>query len=89
MTYTGTITSKGQMTIPKSIREFVGLKTSERVAFVFDPDQQAIIFKKPVPLRDLHKLLGSPKKGNNHLKGYRREIAKQLAEDNERIIAGC
>ena len=33
-----TITSKGQVTIPAEIRNYLGLKTNDKVAFVIDSD---------------------------------------------------
>jgi len=56
------ITSKGQVTIPKEIREALGLKTGDRVTFVADGDK-AILF----PVRgDFLSLKGALK---NYFKG--------------------
>jgi AbrB family looped-hinge helix DNA binding protein len=42
MTYSSTLTSKGQVTIPKEVRIRLGLKEGERVEFVTDGDQTII-----------------------------------------------
>jgi len=33
-----TITSKGQVTIPAEVRKYLGIKTSEKIAFVIDAE---------------------------------------------------
>ena len=43
---TATITSKGQITIPKSIRLSLRLNTGDRVAFVVNGDSETVL--KPV-----------------------------------------
>ena len=40
------ITSKGQVTIPKHIRQVLGVKPGDRVAFELLPDQRVVV--KPV-----------------------------------------
>ncbi len=43
---TATLTSKGQLTIPKAVREALHLHTGDRVAFIVHGDAQAVM--KPV-----------------------------------------
>lgn len=43
---TATLTSKGQLTIPKTVRDSLHLHTGDRVAFVIHGDAEAIM--KPV-----------------------------------------
>ncbi len=43
---TATLTSKGQLTIPKSVRDSLHLQTGDRVAFVVHGDSEATL--KPV-----------------------------------------
>ncbi len=33
-----TVTSKGQVTIPAEVREYLGIKTHDKIAFVIDQD---------------------------------------------------
>jgi antitoxin PrlF len=40
------ITSKGQATIPKSIREHLGLKPGDRVKFFVHPDGSVVLLPK-------------------------------------------
>lgn len=50
---TSTVTKKGQVTIPLKLREFLGLKTGEKV--VFDVEGRKVILKKAPkdPIEDL------------------------------------
>ena len=50
-----TLTSKGQVTIPKAVREHLGLDTGARVDFVIDSDGTVVL--KPVT-RQVHELAG-------------------------------
>ncbi len=43
---TATLTSKGQLTIPKAVRESLHLHTGDRVAFIVRGDAEAVL--KPV-----------------------------------------
>ena len=43
---TATLTSKGQLTIPKAVRDSLHLHTGDRVAFVVHGDTEAVL--KPV-----------------------------------------
>lgn len=49
MTYQTTITTKGQMTIPKAFRDMWGQETTRRVAVEFQPKDQSI---KVTPVLD-------------------------------------
>jgi antitoxin PrlF len=40
------ITSKGQATIPKQIREYLGLKPGDRVKFFLHPDGTVVLLPK-------------------------------------------
>ena len=47
MTYQTTITRKGQMTIPKGLREFLGLQLGNRV--ILEPEKPRRVKITPVP----------------------------------------
>ncbi len=57
-----TITAKGQTTIPKPIREHLGLKTGDKVKFFIGPDGRvAMLPKLPArALRGISKYHGPP-----------------------------
>jgi len=48
-----TITSKWQMTIPKSVRKAIGLKRPGRVVLTVEPNRKAFIIGEPPSLLDL------------------------------------
>ncbi|MCK5797385.1 MAG: type II toxin-antitoxin system PrlF family antitoxin [Deltaproteobacteria bacterium] len=52
-----TITSKGQITIPKAIRELLGLKPGNRLVFVPRPNGEVIVKAETVDVRSLRGML--------------------------------
>jgi antitoxin PrlF len=56
-----TITSKGQITIPKEVRERLGLKTGDRIEIYVEPDGRAVI-ERTLKLEELAGILPRPSK---------------------------
>jgi AbrB family looped-hinge helix DNA binding protein len=54
------ITSKGQATIPKAIREHLGLKPGDRVKFFLHPDGSVVLLPK-LPATALRGIVKSPR----------------------------
>ena len=54
---TSTVSSKGQVTIPKKIREFLKLETFDKIVFIPLEDGKVLITNKPVPVTDLFGML--------------------------------
>ncbi len=52
-----TITSKGQITIPKAIREVLGVAPGDRVTFVRHADGRIVVEPETVDVRSLRGLL--------------------------------
>ena len=57
MTTDATLTSKGQTTIPKEIRDSLGLKPGDRMTFTLMPDGTVIMRVKSKGVLDLAGLL--------------------------------
>jgi AbrB family looped-hinge helix DNA binding protein len=58
---TATMTSKGQITVPKEIRERLGLRTGDRVAFRERTDGSIVVeAEKTVDFRSLRGILPAP-----------------------------
>ena len=67
MTYTTTMTSKGQVTIPAPIRRNLGLKAGESVRFKLGNNSQVVVEKNDWKqgLNDLHKEVAAHLKKHN------------------------
>jgi len=58
-----TLTSKGQVTIPKAVREELGLKEGDRVAFRVLEDGTVVVEPETIELLDLRGILKPKRKG--------------------------
>lgn len=58
-----TLTSKGQVTIPKQVREALGLKAGDRINFVIAPDGSVSVEPATVDLMSLEGILKPRRKG--------------------------
>jgi len=86
MGYQSKITSKGQTTIPQEIREYLKLKTGDRIEFVI-VDGGVRIIAKNLRLADLAGIMGPPPKGAGAtLEDIDEAIGRAVAEDDERIM---
>ncbi|MBU0987284.1 MAG: type II toxin-antitoxin system PrlF family antitoxin [Proteobacteria bacterium] len=54
---TGTITSKGQITVPKKIREFLNVKSSDEIVFIPLEDGRVLMTSKKQPATALFGML--------------------------------
>ncbi|MHC4471431.1 MAG: AbrB/MazE/SpoVT family DNA-binding domain-containing protein [Planctomycetota bacterium] len=57
-----TVTSKGQVTIPKAIRDFLGLRSGDRVDFWRTPEGKVVLEPLMVDLRSLKGILKADRK---------------------------
>lgn len=55
-----TLTSKGQITLPKPVREALGVRTGDRVDFVVQPDGQVIARAARTDVSELRGVLYRP-----------------------------
>ena len=55
-----TLTSKGQTTIPKSVREKLALKAGDRLEFIVHDDGTVVMVAATVSLDDLEGMLSPP-----------------------------
>lgn len=54
------VTEKGQLTIPKVVRERLGLAKGGQVQLTFDDENRAVLSRKQARLADLSGMLGRP-----------------------------
>lgn len=55
-----TLTSKGQTTIPKEVRDHLGLKPGDRIAFYLDKDRRVVLRAKNRDVMELAGMLHRP-----------------------------
>jgi len=83
-----TLTSKGQITLPKEVREHLHLGKGDRLEFVIRGDGEVQV--KPVAgsYRELLGMLRRPGRRLAPEEALDRELARLLVEDDERIRRG-
>ena len=59
---TSTLTSKGQTTIPKDVRERLNLQPGDRLEFVLDEDGRVVVLPASVDASELAGMLKRPAK---------------------------
>jgi AbrB family looped-hinge helix DNA binding protein len=80
-----TMTSKGQLTIPKDVREQLGLQPGTRF-FVTVRDGEIVALPKNKKLADLAGILGRPPNGRSlTIEEIDAAIGDAVADDDERI----
>jgi AbrB family looped-hinge helix DNA binding protein len=55
-----TLTSKGQITLPKALREKLSLSAGDRIEFIFENDDSVRLIPKHVPVAQLKGMLPKP-----------------------------
>ena len=83
-----TLTSKGQITLPKEVREHLHLGEGDRLEFVIRSDGEVRV--KPVAgsYRELRGMLRKPGRPSPADETLDQERTRLLAEDDERIRRG-
>ncbi len=77
---TATMTSKGQLTIPKEVRNKLHLRAGDRVAFEVHDDCEALL--KPIT-KSVDEVFGSlrrPGQPHRSLKDMKRAVVKRMQE---------
>jgi len=72
------LTMKGQATIPKAVRDFLGVKGGDRIKFFFHPDGTVVMLPK-IPTAALKGILRSRRKEPATLEEMDRAIAAGAA----------
>ena len=83
-----TISSKGQIAIPKAVRERLNLKDGTEVSI--DVQGEALVMKRLVRnFPDWRTMRGMAKGGESLTQALMEDRAAELAHDNARINQGC
>jgi len=77
---TATMTSKGQITVPKEVRDAMGLKPGSKVMFVKLPGGQYRIVPRTGKLSDLKGMLYNPDQSPVSIEQMNDDIADAAAE---------
>jgi AbrB family looped-hinge helix DNA binding protein len=72
-----TVTSKGQVTIPKEIRDFLSIKSGDLIDFVIDQDGKVVVRASTVHVGELKGLLKRPGRKPVTLEEMDRAILRQ------------
>jgi AbrB family looped-hinge helix DNA binding protein len=73
-----TLTSKGQTTIPRSIRQYLGLHTGDKIEFLIEESGRVILTPLTTDVREVKSMLPKSKKSVS-IKQMNKVIAKRGA----------
>ena len=73
---TSTLTSKGQITIPREVRERLHLKTGSRVDFIVEPSGQVVLKSLDRNFRSIRGIVRSQRKRPVSIKEMNEAIAQ-------------
>jgi len=85
---TATITSKGQITLPKEVRDYFSLAEGDRVEFVFQPEGKVQIQPLKGSVQKLIGMLHRPGMRTPTLEEMDQALVEALGEDDARIRRG-
>ncbi len=86
---TATLTSKGQVTIPKEVRQQLGIGQGDRLEFVVEDDGSLTVRPLRASVRELAGLLHRPSRRAVTLREMKEAVSELLADDDERIRSGA
>ena len=76
-----TITSKGQITIPKAVREKLMLGTGDKIEFIFTKNREALIRPVSKTVDDLFGRLHKPERKTVSIEEMDAAIARRIMTD--------
>ncbi len=85
---TATLTSKGQITLPREVREYLHLAEGDRVEFLINPAIGVQLRTVTGSVRDLFGMLHRPGMRAVSIEEMDDAIGRYHAEENERILKG-
>jgi antitoxin PrlF len=74
---TATLTSKGQITIPKSVRDSLGLRTGDRVEFLVQGEKEAVLKRITKTVDEVFGKLHRPNRRVRTVDDMNRAIARR------------
>ncbi len=77
---TATLTSKGQLTIPKAVRESLHLHTGDRVAFIVHGDSEAVLKPVTKSVDEVYGRLHSPGQPRRSVEEMKAAVLERMRE---------
>ena len=86
--YLGKVTSKGQTTVPKEVRDFLGLEEGTQVEWTLDDKGTATLKPRKLRAVDWAGILGPPPSGDTHVtvEEMNQAIGDAIVERYERSL---
>jgi antitoxin PrlF len=72
------MTSKGQITIPKKVRDLLNLHTGDRVTFIISRDGKVILTTQTVGLDEIFGMFHHKSRGKTTVEDMDKAIAKRM-----------
>ena len=85
---TSTITSKGQITLPKEVRSHLGVREGDRLDFVIAADRSVRLLPVSGSVRKLYGMVRPVSSPAPTLAAIDDSIAEEVAGDDERVRSG-
>lgn len=82
---TATVTSKGQVTVPKAVREYLHLEEGDRVDFVIDSDGEVHLQPVRGSVRRLFGMLRRPGASPVSVEQMHEDLIEHAAQEDRRI----
>ncbi|MBI4686579.1 MAG: type II toxin-antitoxin system PrlF family antitoxin [Nitrospirae bacterium] len=77
-----TVTSKGQTTIPKEIREYLKLHPGDRIDFIIGSEGKVVIEPTTLDVKELEGILYSPSRKKVSVEEMKTAIKKRFTRKN-------
>lgn len=55
------LTSKGQITLPKTVRKHLGVDTGDKLEFIIDPDGKVVVSAKTTDIKQIYGIVKTKK----------------------------
>lgn len=85
---TATVTSKGQVTVPKEVRDFLGANEGDRLEFTMEEGRTVRVRRVGRSVKELAGILYRPGMEPVSLEEMRQSMIDYLEEEDERIRLG-
>jgi AbrB family looped-hinge helix DNA binding protein len=83
------LTSKGRITVPKEVREFLNLKVGDKIQFMLNKEGKVEFFPVKLSLKNLKDVLPKPKKESDFGRKGRMQFTTVIEKDEDCYIAYC